>query len=400
MNPSVSLMKEIGIDMEKIRLRMAFVDFSDRDVRLLSEMKGFVEKHTDQLVSAFYGHLRSFEETRALLKDQATIDRLMKAQERYLLDIFEGNFNEAYFEGRLRIGAVHHRIGLTPNWYMKTYLIYENLLSPLILEGYGSDPDHGLSRIFAVRKILRIDMALVLDFYFYRITSQLEEKIREMDDFTHVVSHDLKEPLRGIEAFSTFLLEDYAPLLEERGQRYLRFLKSSSVRMASLINDLLVLASVSRKGPAFQKVDLHQILTSTQEDLNFSIKQKNAEIHLAASLPTVLGDPTRLGEIFKNLLSNAIKFNTAPSPKIEISAQEKDGAYLFTVKDNGIGIDSRYAEKIFGLFERLHKQEEFEGTGAGLAICKKVIEGYGGKIWVESEPQKGSVFYFTLPKGT
>lgn len=393
-----SLMKELGIDMEKIGHRMAFVDFSEKDIRLLSEMKDFVQKHADRLVSAFYNHLLSFEETRVLLKDPSIVDRLKKSQEKYLLEIFEGNFNEAYFEGRLRIGAVHHRIGLAPQWYIGTYCLYENLLSPLILEEYGSDPDRGLGRVLAVRKIFRLDMALALDFYFHRITSQLEEKLRELDDFTHVVSHDLKEPLRGIEAFSGFLLEDYAPLLEEEGQRYVQFLKSSAARMKNLINDLLALASLSRKSPAIQEVDLNRTLARVQNDLEFSIKQKKADIFLPSSLPTVFAEPTPIGEVFKNLLSNAIKFNTSGAPKVEVDVREEEGYHFFSVKDNGIGIDPRYAERIFGLFERLHRQEEFEGTGAGLAICKKIIEGHGGKIWVESEIGRGSTFFFTLPK--
>lgn len=390
-------MKELGIDMEEIRQRMAFVDFSERDVRLLSEMEGFIRGHVDQVVAAFYQHLLAFEETRALLKDPATVDRLMKSQKEYLLDIFRGNFNEAYFERRLRIGAVHHRIGLKPKWYIGTYCLYENLLSPLIAEAYGSEPDRGLDRILAVRRIFRLDMALALDFYFHRITAQLEEKIREMDDFTHVVSHDLKEPLRGIEAFSGFLMEDYAPHLDEQGKRYLNFLKQSAVRMKDLIHDLLTLASLSRKDPILQMVDLNQVLSDVQQDLAFSIQQKKAQIEIRSLLPTLSCDPTQIREVFKNLLSNAIKFNTAIPPRVEIAAREEGAFHLFSIKDNGIGIDPRYTERIFGLFERLHPHEKFEGTGAGLAICKKAIEGLGGRISVESAPGKGSTFYFTLP---
>ncbi len=390
-------MKELGIDMEEIRQRMAFVDFSERDVRLLSEMKGFGQNHADRLVSAFYNHLLSFEETRALLKDQSIIDRLKKSQEKYLLEIFEGNYNEAYFEGRLRIGAVHHRIGLKPKWYIGTYCLYENLLSPLIAEAYRSEFDQGLARILAVRKIFRLDMALALDFYFHRITAQLGEKIREMDDFVHVVSHDLKEPLRGIEAFAGFLIEDYASVLDEQGKRYLNILKGSAVRMKDLIHDLLTLASLSRKDPVLQAVDVNEVLSDVQLDLEFSIQQKKAQIQILSLLPAVHCDPTQIREVFKNLLSNAIKFNTATLPKVEIAAREEGNFHLFSIKDNGIGIDLRYTERIFGLFERLHPQEKFEGTGAGLAICKKVIERFGGRIWVESEPGKGSAFYFTLP---
>lgn len=225
----------------------------------------------------------------------------------------------------------------------------------------------------------------------------LETKVREMDDFTHVVSHDLKEPLRGIEAFSGFLLEDYGDRLDEQGKRYLSFLKQSAVRMKDLIHDLLTLASLSRKAPTMQPVDLTRVVEQAERDLTYSIQNRRAQINKPAVLPTVTGEPAQIEELFRNLLSNAIKFNTDPRPTVTISAIERDGVVRVAVQDNGIGIDPRYHERIFELFERLHPQEEFEGTGAGLAICKKIVEGYGGRIWVESEPGKGSTFLFTLP---
>ena len=226
----------------------------------------------------------------------------------------------------------------------------------------------------------------------------LERKVREMDDFLHVVSHDLKEPLRGIEAFSGFLLEDYGTKLDDQGVRYLNFLKQAAVRMKDLIHDLLTLASISKKEPTFQTVELDRVVDRVRQDLEFSIHATGAEIRVRSPLPTVRCDPTRMGEVFKNLVSNAIKFNRSTPPTIEIAAWEEKDAVVVSVADNGIGIDPRYTARIFDLFERLHPQEEFEGTGAGLAICKAVIEGYGGKIWVESQPGAGSTFFFTIPK--
>jgi PAS domain S-box-containing protein len=227
---------------------------------------------------------------------------------------------------------------------------------------------------------------------------QLEEKVREMDDFTHVVSHDLKEPLRGIEAFAGFLLEDYADRLDDEGKRYLGFLKQSAVRMKDLIHDLLTLASLSRKIPALQPVDLNAVVSRVERDLEYTVRSRRAEIRTTGSLPTVVGDPTQLGELFKNLVSNAVKFNVSERPAVTISASDDNNFARIAVADNGIGIDPRYHDRIFDLFERLHPQEEFEGTGAGLAICKKIVESYGGTMWVESELGKGSTFIFTLPK--
>ncbi|MEO5656468.1 MAG: ATP-binding protein [Nitrospiria bacterium] len=226
----------------------------------------------------------------------------------------------------------------------------------------------------------------------------LEEKIREMDDFTHVVSHDLKEPLRGIEAFAGFLLEDYGSQLDEQGKRYLTFLKQAAVRMKDLIHDLLALTALSRKEATVQPVDLNHVIAQVQRDLEFSIRQKGAEVKISLPLPTVACDAIRIGEVFKNLISNAIKFNTSTHALVDIACRDEGEALVFSIADNGIGIDPRYHERIFDLFERLNPQEQFEGTGAGLAICKKVIEAGGGRIRVESRPGQGSTFFFTIPK--
>ncbi|MFZ5863832.1 MAG: sensor histidine kinase [Nitrospirota bacterium] len=227
----------------------------------------------------------------------------------------------------------------------------------------------------------------------------LEEKVREMDDFTHVVSHDLKEPLRGIEAFAGFLLEDYGDRLDEQGKKYLGFLRQSAVRMKDLIHDLLTLTMLSRKTPTPHAVDLNRVVGQVERDLAYAIRSTNAQIRVKGPLPTVSGEAPRLGEVFKNLVSNAIKFNVSGRPVVAISARDdEDGFVRLAVADNGIGIDPRYHDRIFELFERLHPQEEFEGTGAGLAICKKIVETSGGRLWVESAPGAGSTFFFTLPR--
>jgi len=395
-------MEEVGIDMEEIERRMSFIGISDQDVTLLSEMEGFAKKYADQIVAAFYNHLLSFRETRLLLKDKGIIDRLITSQKNYLLDIFRGKYDKPYFERRLRIGAVHHKIGLKPKWYMESYSFYENHLSSLIAHTYQHEPDRGLARDQALRKIFRIDMVLALEYYFHQYYREVDDKLKrnlqEVDDFTRMLSHDLKEPLRGIEAFSSFLLEDYENLLDLQGKRYLNFLRESSVRMKALIEDLLSLVSISRKGPNFESVDLNALLTQVKRDLSFAIQQKDAEIVKLSPLPTVRCDRVQLAEVLKNLISNAIKFNNATPPRVEVIAEDKGQFYLLSVKDNGIGIEKSYQDKILLPFERLHPPGEFEGTGMGLAICKKVVESYGGKIWLESKSGVGSTFSFTLPK--
>ncbi|MFQ5543898.1 MAG: protoglobin domain-containing protein [Nitrospiria bacterium] len=395
------LMREIGIDMTEISRRMSFIGFTENDRQLLSEMQGFAEKHADRIVTAFYDHLFSFQETRVFLKDPRVVERLLKSQRDYLLELFTGCFDQPYFERRLRTGAVHHRIGLEPKWYISIYSFYENLFSHLIAETYRHERDRGLARDLAVRKIFRIDMVLSLEYYFHRITldmtTRLKENAREMDDFTRMLSHDLKEPLRGIEAFSSFLLEDYSALLDSQGKRYLNFLKESALQMKALIQDLLTLVSISKRGPKLQWVNLETLLRKVKKDLHFSIDQKKAEIVSLSPLPKIRCDPIQIAEVVKNLISNAIKFNHSTPPRVEISVKENGTLFIFSVKDNGIGIEPEYTDQILLPFERLHPKGVFEGTGVGLAICRKIVEGYGGEIWVESAVGIGSTFFFSLP---
>ncbi len=232
-------------------------------------------------------------------------------------------------------------------------------------------------------------------------TKRLEQSNEKLEEFSHVVSHDLKEPLRTVEAFSGFVLEDYADQLDEEGVGYLKTLKKSSARMRALINDLLKLSSVHMDTNSFERVNIQLLLEETKQDLEVRLQGVNLQI--ADNLPTVLGSKTRIGELFSNLIVNAIKYNDKALPTVRIGYLEESenrGMNTFFVQDNGIGIESRYQERIFGIFEKLNPKEDQEGTGAGLAICKRIVEEHKGKIWVTSDVGKGTTFYFTIPKTT
>ncbi len=396
------LMKEIGVDMDEIQRRMDFIGFTKHDIKLLSQMEGFAKAYADEAIAAFYQHLLSFRETRILLRNQDAIDRLISSQKNYILEIFKGQFDKAYFERRLRTGAVHHRIGLKPKWYMEIYAFYENSFSSRIAKAYQHEPDRGLARDQALRKIFRIDMALSLEYYFHssslEMTKKLENNVQGMDEFTRMLAHDLKEPLRGIEAFSSFLLEDYTRLLDNQGKRYLNYLKESATRMKELIQDLMTLVSISPNGQNLDRIDLNVILEQVKQDLGFAIQQKDVIFSIPSSLPVLRCDPIQITEVYKNLISNAIKFNKSTPPRVEITAKEDADCFVLSVADNGIGIEPEYQDQVLLPFERLHHRGEYEGTGIGLAICKKAVETSGGKMWLTSTPGSGTIFYFTLPK--
>jgi len=228
---------------------------------------------------------------------------------------------------------------------------------------------------------------------------EIERRNKELDDFTYVVSHDLKEPLISIEGFSKILQSDYEGVISSEGKDYLDSVASATTRMKALINDLLMLSRVSRSSESSRPVPVGKIIDDLKEDMEFTIRQKNATITVAGELPTVIGNETHLKIVLSNLIANALKFNTSPAPQVEIGFRnEENNCYLFYVKDNGIGIEKEFLERIFVIFERLHRREDYEGTGAGLAIVKKIIELQKGKIWADSELGKGSIFYFTIPK--
>jgi len=230
-------------------------------------------------------------------------------------------------------------------------------------------------------------------------TENLEKVNEKLEEFSHVVSHDLKEPLRTIETFSGFLLEDYHDKLDEEGVDYLNTLKRTSARMRQLINDLLSLASIHMDMASFERINTQKVLEEVQEDLE--VRLQGVSLQVADDLPAVKGNKVRIRELFSNLIVNAIKYNDKALPTVHVGWQKdarNDGMVTFFVEDNGIGIEARYQERIFAIFEKLNPREDVEGTGAGLAICKRIVEEHGGKIWVNSEVGKGSTFLFTIPR--
>lgn len=227
---------------------------------------------------------------------------------------------------------------------------------------------------------------------------EIERRNRELDEFTYVVSHDLKEPLISVEGFSKILQADYTGVIQPEGKEYLDAIVGASTRMKGLIDDLLLLSRVGRPTESFSSVPVSDLLNEIMIDMEFIVRQRGIRIVIPDHLPTIFGNKTQLQIVFRNLIGNAIKFNDKEHPVIEVGFQiSENNQYLFSVKDNGIGIEKDFHEKIFVIFQRLHRREEYEGSGAGLAIVKKIIELHQGRIWVESEPGKGATFYFTLP---
>lgn len=225
--------------------------------------------------------------------------------------------------------------------------------------------------------------------------NELEVKNKELSQFAYIVSHDLKEPLRNFKNITEILRDDYKDVIDDEGNKLLNFISGGTNRMIQIINDLLDYGSVGKQ-KEITAINCNELVNIILQDLGSLIKDHKANI-IVNNLPTINGYRTELRLLFQNLINNAIKFNKpGENPRVEISAEQKDG-WTFSVKDNGIGISTENKDKVFNVFERLHSKSEYEGTGIGLAHCKKITDLHGGKIWIESDLGKGSTFYFNIP---
>lgn len=226
---------------------------------------------------------------------------------------------------------------------------------------------------------------------------ELEDANRELEQFTFAASHDLQEPLRMITSYLQLIDKRYASGLDEDGRTFLNFANEGAERMQALIYDLLTLSRISNADDRYRETDLNELARRAIENLKISIRESGATINVSP-LPTLSVDPTQIVQLLQNLISNAIKYRqNGVKPVISITAKRTVGTYTFAVTDNGIGIDKQHFERIFVVFQRLHTRSEYSGTGIGLAICSRIVERHGGRIWVESEPGKGSTFKFSIP---
>ena len=225
---------------------------------------------------------------------------------------------------------------------------------------------------------------------------QLRESNGELENYSYAVSHDLKTPLRTIRSFSNFLLEDYSKSLNPTAQDYLTRIAKAATRMDQFIDQLLNLSRVGRQFTEVEEVDMGRLMSEIISDAK---EQAQAgEIIVRDQLPTVPTQRVWMKQLLMNLISNGLKYNRSEAPRVEVACSSKGDEYLFSVRDNGIGIDPKYQDRLFGLFQRFHTTQEFEGTGIGLATCKKVVENFGGRIWAESAPGAGTTFFFSVPR--
>jgi PAS domain S-box-containing protein len=229
-------------------------------------------------------------------------------------------------------------------------------------------------------------------------TAELKRSNEDLQHFAYIASHDLQEPLRMVSGFLKLLVDRYRPQLDDKAREYIDYSVEGATRMSQLIADLLAYSRVDRKGEEFRPVDAGSALAEALANLRGSIEEAGAQVTWGP-LPTVSADGTQLMQLLQNLVGNAIKFRSPGRPcQVHLAAERREDRWVFSVRDNGIGVEPRHHERIFVIFQRLHNRQQYPGTGVGLAICKRIVERHGGRIWVESKVGEGSTFYFTLPR--
>jgi light-regulated signal transduction histidine kinase (bacteriophytochrome) len=231
-------------------------------------------------------------------------------------------------------------------------------------------------------------------------TSELEAANKELEAFSYSVSHDLRAPLRAVDGFSQAVLEDYGDELPEEGRNYLQTIRNGAQRMGALIDDLLTFSRLSRQPLEKQPTASTAMVRDVLDELGSPKDGREIDIRVD-DLPPCQADPRLLKQVWMNLLSNAIKYTgRSDNPKIEVGSKLENSEHVYFVADNGVGFDMQYAHKLFGVFQRLHRAEEFEGTGVGLATAQRIVHRHGGRVWADSTPGHGATFCFTLGQAT
>ncbi len=303
---------------------------------------------------------------------------------------------DARVQGRVREAFRNACAGVPVNYDEKLFVfgkVIDINFSLVPVTGPGGGVSYIVAEGRDITSLKRVEQSLA------ERTAQMEGANKELEAFSYSVSHDLRAPLRGIEGFSRVLLEDYSGALDERGKGYLTRVCAASCRMGQLIDDLLSLSRLSRRGMRSQTVDLSALARTLADELRQSQPDRHVEFVIQPDLK-VTGDENLLRVVLVNLLGNAWKFTgRCPQTRIEFGVEPREDASVYFVRDNGAGFDMAYVDKLFGAFQRLHSGVEFEGTGIGLATVQRVIHRHGGRVWAEGEVHKGACFYFTLADG-
>jgi signal transduction histidine kinase len=399
-----------GLDQKEREQEKAFLGFDETDAANVRALRGVFAEHAESFADQFYEHLLANPHTASFLRDPQQLAELKTLQANYFLELLEGCFDQAYFEGRLRVGLAHQRIGLEPVWYLGAYNQYVQLTFPIFARAFGDNLSAVLPHLLSLMKVIFLDIGLALRTYFLEATGQLRrhnvelqqalalywQAQRREEQLRKLLSHEIRG---GLAAMITSL-EDLGDVTRDRLDATARDqLENVSRRCWSLSNLLgeMLAPEKSSGGPSW--TDTAAIFENLVARFGFYRDGRAVELHLPEASPRVWADSLQLREVFANLISNAARYLDKEPGRIDIRCRPDGDFYLFSVADNGPGIPASVRERLFEPFVRGPVEPgRPPGTGLGLYFVRTIIEQGGGRIWVESEPGQGSCFWFTVPR--
>lgn len=383
--------------------RQPFVsrEMTERDLKAVRDFGARVD--VEEFVTGFYDWLKPRPEYEQFFSEPETRQRVRDFHISYWKDFFQANIDDDYIAKRVRIGETLARLQVGVHQYFYAITFYKSRLNALVLVE-NLPAQESFVTLSALIKLTQFDQSIVLDTMSAQVTQELNRRAEdlarsnaELQQFAYSASHDLKEPLRTVKIYMQMLERKFHGKLDAEEEKYFGFVLDASTRLEALIHDLLEIARIETQAKPFQPTNLEEVFQTAVNSLDAAITTHGAVV-THDPLPVVMGDSVQLGQLFQNLIGNAVKFYDERPPEVNVAAEQKQDQWIIAIRDNGIGIDPEHLDQIFTMFKRLHARDEYSGgTGVGLALCKKIVERHGGRIWVESKPGNGATFYFTIP---
>jgi signal transduction histidine kinase len=408
---SMPFLTRYGMDEAERRRRMAFLGITESDAANVRDLRDAFAARAREFAEGFYEHLLADPHTRTYLRDPEQLRKLKGLQAEYFSQLLEGVFDVPYFEGRLRVGVTHQRIGLSPVWYLGAYNQYIQLTFPVFVRAFGDDLEKVLPLLLSLVKVIFLDMGLALDTYFQEATAQLRQRNNELqqalglywqaqrreEQLHKMASHEIRGGLAAVITGLEDLQDSVGPNIDAADAEQLTNLTRRCWKLSELLGEMLA-ASPTGQGACL--LDTGPIFEALYARFGLYAEGRDVKLALPAKAPRVWADAVQLREAFANLIGNAVNYLDKEPGRVEVTWREDGDFYVFCVADNGPGVPDAIRDRLFEPFVRGPGEAgRRPGTGLGLYFVRTVVEQGGGRVWVESTSGEGSRFYFTVPRG-
>ncbi len=392
------------VTKEDFEFRLRFLEMDERDARMLRSMLPLFRLHEQGLVDTFYSHLRAFPVTAGFLEDPAAFERLQALQRRHLQTLLEADWGPEFAQSRKRVGDAHAEVGIEPQFFIGAYFQYvQHCLRHYV---GGESPElarQWCDRVLPLLKAVFLDVGLTLDAYFQQSTQKVNNALemlwkanQELRQFAHLTTHDLKTPLATVANLCEETLDEFGADLPDEARRMIDSARQRVFRMSGMIDELLATALATESTDSQEAIDLAKVVGEVVDRLRPSMMQKHVTLTGPRDWSKPWGNPVRLREALYNIVSNAVKYTPSTGGRIELSQRVEGSRIRIGVADNGPGIPKEDLNRVFTPFRRLAMHQDQPGSGLGLYFAKNLVEALGGRVWVESEVGRGSVFYIEL----